>query len=35
MWPIADRVTFDLVRDAGFNLLHEFWPDVRRKLFRK
>ena len=31
--PIRDRVTFDLLRDAGFNLLHEFWPDIRRKLF--
>lgn len=31
--PIRDRLTFDLARDAGFNLLHEFWPDIRRKLF--
>ncbi|MGE5321369.1 MAG: hypothetical protein ACM3SW_00810, partial [Actinomycetota bacterium] len=33
--PIRDRVTFDLLRDAGFNLLHEFWPDIRRKLFHQ
>lgn len=35
MAPIRDRVTFDLLRDAGMNLLHEFWPDVRRKLFHR
>lgn len=33
--PIADRLTFDLAIDAGFNLLHEFWPDIRRKLFHR
>lgn len=33
--PIRDRLTFDLARDAGFNLLHEFWPDIRRKLFHQ
>jgi hypothetical protein len=33
--PIRDRVTFDLLRDAGFNLLHEFWPDMRRKIFHR
>jgi hypothetical protein len=33
--PVANRVTFDLARDAGFNLLHEFWPDLRRKLFHR
>jgi len=33
--PIRDRVTFDLLRDAGMNLVHEFWPDVRRKLFHR
>ncbi|HJT53710.1 MAG TPA: hypothetical protein VJ848_07645 [Candidatus Angelobacter sp.] len=33
--PIRDRVTFDLLRDAGLNLLHEFWPDMRRKLFHR
>jgi hypothetical protein len=35
MGPIRDRVTFDLLRDAGFNLLHEFWPDIRHKLFHR
>jgi hypothetical protein len=35
MGPIRDRVTFDLARDAGMNLLHEFWPDLRRKLFHR
>ncbi len=33
--PIGNRVTFDMVRDAGFNLLHEFWPDLRRKIFHR
>lgn len=32
--PIGNRVLFDMVRDAGFNLLHEFWPDLRRAIFR-
>jgi hypothetical protein len=33
--PIGNRVLFDMGTDAGFNLLHEFWPDVRHKLFHK
>ncbi len=33
--PIRDRVTFDLARDAGMNLFREFWPDIRRKIFRR
>lgn len=33
--PIRDRLTFDLLRDAGMNLFHEFWPDLRRKLFHR
>lgn len=33
--PIRDRVTFDLLRDAGVNLFHEFWPDLRRKVFHR
>jgi hypothetical protein len=33
--PILDRVTFDLIRDAGFNLAHEFWPDLRRKFLHR
>lgn len=33
--PIANRVTFNLIRDAGFNLVHEFWPDIRRKVLHR
>ena len=33
--PIGNRVLFDMGTDAGFNLLHEFWPDLRQKLFHK
>lgn len=33
--PILDRVTFDFVRDAGLNLVHEFWPDLRRKFLHR
>lgn len=33
--PIGSRVLFDMGTDAGFNLLHEFWPDLRHKLFHK
>lgn len=33
--PIRDRLTFDLLRDAGVNLFREFWPDLRRKLFHR
>jgi hypothetical protein len=33
--PIRDRLTFDLLRDAGMNLFHEFWPDLRRRLFHR
>lgn len=33
--PIAGCVTFTLLRDAGENLLHEFWPDVRRKFLHR
>ncbi len=35
LYPIVDRVTFNLVRDAGFNLVHEFWPDLRRKFLHR
>ena len=35
MSPILNRVTFDLIRDAGFNLIHEFWPDLRRKVLHR
>ena len=35
MHPILGRVSFDLIRDAGFNLIHEFWPDLRRKFLHR
>lgn len=35
MRPIVNRLTFNLARDAGFNLLHEFWPDLRRKFLHR
>ena len=35
LYPIVNRVAFDLVRDAGFNLVHEFWPDLRRKFLHR
>lgn len=35
MRPILSRVTFDLMRDAGLNLLHEFWPDLRHKFLHR
>jgi hypothetical protein len=33
--PIINRLTFDLAVDSGFNLIHEFWPDIRRKLLHR
>lgn len=33
--PIWGRVTFDLVRDAGLNMIHEFWPDIHRGLIHR
>lgn len=33
--PVANRIAFDLVRDAGLNLMHEFWPDLRRKFLHR
>ena len=33
MHPIANTISYNLLRDMGMNLLHEFWPDVRRKVF--
>lgn len=33
--PIADRLTFNLARDAGFNLLNEFWPEIRRRILHR
>ncbi|HEY7405831.1 MAG TPA: hypothetical protein VIB39_20060 [Candidatus Angelobacter sp.] len=35
MRPISNTVSFDLLRDAGMNLLHEFWPDLRRKFLHR
>ena len=35
MHPIVGTVSFNLVRDAGLNLLHEFWPDLRRKFLHR
>lgn len=35
MHPILGRVSFDLMRDAGFNLIHEFWPDLRRRFLHR
>jgi hypothetical protein len=35
MNPIGACVSFTLLRDAGENLLHEFWPDVRRKFLHR
>ena len=35
MHPIVGCVSFTLLRDAGENLLHEFWPDVRRKFLHR
>ena len=35
MTPIWSRVSFNLVRDAGFNLVHEFWPDLRKRFLPK
>jgi hypothetical protein len=35
MHPIGACVSFTLVRDAGMNLVHEFWPDVRRKFLHR
>ena len=35
MTPVWSRVSFNLVRDAGFNLVHEFWPDLRKKFLPK
>ncbi|MGZ7077291.1 MAG: hypothetical protein ACXVJL_14930 [Candidatus Angelobacter sp.] len=35
MHPITACVSFTLLRDAGENLVHEFWPDVRRKFLHR
>ncbi len=33
--PILGRITFDLVRDAGLNMIHEFWPDIHHGLIHR
>lgn len=33
--PIWGRVTFDLMRDAGLNMVHEFWPDIHHGLIHR
>jgi hypothetical protein len=35
MGPVGTSVSFTLLRDAGMNLLHEFWPDARRKFLHR
>jgi len=35
MGPLAGCVSFTLLRDAGMNLAHEFWPDLRRKFLHR
>lgn len=35
MHPLAGCVSFNLLRDAGMNLVHEFWPDFRRKFLHR
>jgi hypothetical protein len=35
MSPVGTSVSFTLLRDAGMNLLHEFWPDARRKFLHR
>jgi len=31
----VERFGLNLVSDAGFNVLKEFWPDMRRKIFHR
>lgn len=35
MRPLSSCVSFNLLRDAGMNLVHEFWPDLRRKFLHR
>jgi hypothetical protein len=35
MHPLLGCVSFNLLRDAGMNLAHEFWPDLRRKFLHR
>lgn len=33
--PLSNCVSFNLLRDAGTNLVHEFWPDFRHKFLHR
>lgn len=33
--PVVDRLTLNLAIDSGFNLVREFWPDLRRKFLHR
>jgi hypothetical protein len=33
--PLSNCVSFNLLRDAGMNLVHEFWPDFRHKFLHR
>jgi hypothetical protein len=35
MHPLTGCISFNLLRDAGMNLVHEFWPDFRRKFLHR
>jgi hypothetical protein len=35
MHPLTGCISFNLLRDAGMNLAHEFWPDLRRKILHR
>jgi hypothetical protein len=35
MGETMEKFTVNVVSDAGFNVLREFWPDMRRKVLRK
>jgi len=35
MHPLTGCLTFNLLRDAGMNLVHEFWPDLRHRFLHR
>jgi hypothetical protein len=35
MRPLSGCIRYNLLRDAGMNLVHEFWPDFRRKFLHR
>ncbi|HET9837390.1 MAG TPA: hypothetical protein VFR84_04085 [Candidatus Angelobacter sp.] len=35
MHPLTGCISYNLLRDAGMNLVHEFWPDFRRKFLHR